>query len=235
VDGALDLLDALTSDPGGSDLPAAKAAWSRGEWDKLAAIDLAPYSRHHPDLPLLSALKAAGHLQLNDLDAAEEHIRRAQSFGCDSRLIALLMLSAVHNTLGRIAALRCDDSRADEHFASAIALGCETRESYLVQHLRTVNELARLQLLPQAIKKVAEEESALRSSVTRIAERDARLRMLSTELELVNHQLALATKKGQLYMQPSPQRSTGKEEPNNHGLHTKWLEQVSPSQLKQDL
>lgn len=132
-------------------LSKAKTNWYFGEWQDLADLNLRELEGH-PDIHILAALKAAGHQQLDDMDNCKKYIRIARQLGCDNQIIARLLLAGVHNSLGKLAALKKDDEKTRAHFSAAVNLRMsgKTQDLKLARHARSVKEIAKLGLLPQA-------------------------------------------------------------------------------------
>lgn len=212
-------------------LPSAKASWYFGEWQDLANIDIEQLS-NHPDVAKLAALKAMGYQQLNDVANCEKYIRIARSLGCENRMLTQLMIAGVHNSLGKLAALQGDDEKTRHHFNAAVDIGDRSQGAKLARHARSVKEIAKLGLLPQAAKLIEEEAELTKSITERPQQQDSRLTILASEMEIVNHQLSLAYEKAQLYRTPEReidgQRVDEKTERDR-------LVTLSPSQLGQDL
>ena len=134
-----------------SSLSSAKANWYFGQWKELTDLNLKEFE-NHPDIHLLAALKAAGHQQLGDMKKCKKYIRIARRLGCDNRLIARLLVAGVHNSLGKLAALRQKNEEARAHFTAAVDLktGGSKKDLHLARHARSVKEMTQLGLLPQA-------------------------------------------------------------------------------------
>ncbi|MDO6691936.1 hypothetical protein Q4574_01510 [Aliiglaciecola sp. 3_MG-2023] len=132
------------------DISTIKENWYFGEWDKLAAIDIEQL-HSHPDIDKLAALKAAGFQQLGDIANCRKYMQIAQSLGCDNVFISRLLISGVHNSLGKIAALKNKKNMVVYHFSHAVNLGSFT-ENRLVKHSRTIRELTNIGLMDQAIE-----------------------------------------------------------------------------------
>ncbi len=132
-------------------LDRARQQWQHGDWESLvdiAEIDLG----HHPDRAKLALLAAAGYQQLDDMDNCKKYVRIARQLGCDNQIIARLLLAGVHNSLGKLAALKKDDEKTRSHFGAAVNLRMsgKTQDLNLARHARSVKEIAKLGLLAQA-------------------------------------------------------------------------------------
>ncbi|MBA1446591.1 MAG: class I SAM-dependent methyltransferase [Chromatiales bacterium] len=170
-------------------LARAKTHWFFGEWQQLAALDMDSL-RTHPDRDRFALLIASAHQQLGDHDKARKYTRVALDWGCPPRVVAQVLIAGVHNTLGRAAGLKQDESRIAHHFeASVAAIG--TRDNALVGHARSVREMARMGLLPQAASLVDHQLPASNRKKRSLHDQENHYKELKTEIELLNHELAL--------------------------------------------
>jgi len=214
-----------------SNLSSAKAHWYFGEWQALVDIDIQAHS-NQPDVEKLAALKAAAYQQLDDIENSKIYFKLAKDLGCDKYLISQLLIAGVHNALGRVAALKQDDERMLSHFTAAVDVGGKSQEAKLEMHARSVKEIAKLGLLPQAAKLLSSKKEQMNLLLSRPSDNNATFKVLSSEVEIINHELMLAYQKSQLY-------SSNEEEVakyNNDGtVNVERLKKLSPSQLGQDL
>lgn len=130
-------------------LERAKTQWLLGEWTALSELNIKAL-RHHPERAHFALLAASAFDQLGDHDNAGKLTRLALEWGCPPQVVAHVLLAGVHNTLGRVAALREDEAGISRHFEAAVALDGNT-DTALVSHARTVREMAGMGLLPQAV------------------------------------------------------------------------------------
>lgn len=219
---------AINSDP--KSLSSAKANWYFGNWEDLINLNLNELAGH-PDFPILAAFKASGFQQLDDLDNCRKYIKIAKDSGCDNKLLATLLLAGVHNTLGRIAALKNDDDKMLQHFKSAVNANV-SKEGKLVYQARSIKELSSVGLLPQAAKLLEQEKNTLNDKSISVKEYDVKIKILETEIEIINHELSLAHQKNQLY---STQGKTESIYLEDGSISVDRLKKLSPSQLGQDL
>ena len=208
----------------------AKANWYFGEWNKLIELDIKQLDKH-PDVAKFAALKAAGYQQENDLANCKKYIQLAKKLGCGERDLAKILIAGVYNTLGRVRALASDDDCALSHFGQAVELDNSDSSKYLARQARSVKELARLGLLPQAAKLIENESKEIKSLKLRTSEYEARQAILDSQIDLINHELSLAHQKSQLYS--SNKRNT--KSVKKKKIDIDRLRQLSPSQLGQDL
>jgi len=170
-------------------LASAKAHWYFGEWQWLTNINLELFI-DHPDLAKLALLKASGFQQLGDMQSCETFLRVAKSKGCDDFSIAKILLAGVHNSLGRISALKHDHPQMQAHFSQAVDAGDRERDTKLAIKARTVKELADLGLLTKA-------ETVLDSQVNLFAKTKHIAKQQDALLNLIRKQqqeLKIATK-----------------------------------------
>ena len=103
-------------------LERAHTQWQFGDWVSLAKLERTTL-QHHPDRAKLALLAAAGHIQLGDTSVARQFTQLAQDWGCSKKLISQVLISGVHNTLGRAAVANGDGQRVLQHFEASFAIG----------------------------------------------------------------------------------------------------------------
>lgn len=225
------IINKMFENPAVVDLSTAKANWYFGEWQALVELDIQALA-NHPDVDKLAALKASAYQQLNDMEQSKTYFKLAKELGCDNYLISQLLIAGVHNSLGKVAALKKDDDKMLMHFDEAVNIGNNSQENKLARQARTVKEISKLGLLPLAAKLLTSEKEELDNLQIRPSEQQAQLKILNSEVEIINHELMLAYKKAQLYS------NIGTTTPvfNDDGsINHDRLKQLSPSQLGQDL
>lgn len=126
-------------------LERAKTQWQFGDWQSLAAIDHNSLE-HHPERAKLALLAAAGHAQLGNTATARQFIGLAEDWGCSKRLIAQILISGVHNSLGLAAANIGQETRALDHFKSSITIGTAGSDTRLLIIARVNQQLSQLNL-----------------------------------------------------------------------------------------
>ena len=171
------ILDSINA----ADLSTIKESWYFGEWDKLAAVDIERL-HSHPEVAKLAALKAAGFQQLGDMDNCRKYAQIAKRLGCDNILLARLLISGVHNSLGRISALHNKKDKVAYHFGQAVNVGTFT-DNRLAKQSRTIRELAKIGLMDQVIKVIddvskdkIEEEVTTQAKLTFLQQELSRLK-----------------------------------------------------------
>lgn len=214
-------------------LARAKRQWFFGEWEELIQVDR-EVLHGHPRRDRLALLVASAHQQLGDTQEARRYSRLALEWGCPPRILAQVLISGVHNTLGCAAALKGDDARRSRHFEAAIgAVGMQDPE--LLVHARSVREMARLGLLSQAMSLV-ERQLENSSNVMDRRRQEAGQTVLRTEVELLRHELSLAQRRGQLNIgRAEGRRSDDVATLSAPSMSREALERLSMSQLGQDL
>lgn len=220
--------DAVVSAPTGSNalanpLGRAQAQWLTGDWHALAATD-AQRAEQHAQRDKLALLVAYALQQIGQHEQAAHFARRAIAWGCNHRLVARLLLSGVHNTLGRIDALRQDDAGLRSHFEQAIAMAGQS-DIAAATHGRALREMADLGLLPQAQALLRDELKSIDDGALRPGVVAARIEMLRSEVGLLQHELSLAQQRHRHFV-----RDDGADMAGDANLR-----QRSTSQLGQDL
>ena len=126
-------------------LERSRTQWQFGDWESLTKIDRDTL-QHHPDRAKLALLAAAGHLQDGESQAARQFTRLAQDWGCSTKLISQIIISGVHNSIGRAAVIGNQQHRALQHFENAIIIGMPGSDSKLLTQARTGEQLQQLGL-----------------------------------------------------------------------------------------
>jgi len=211
------------------DLSTAKANWYFGEWQALVELNIQELA-DHPDVDKLAALKASAYQQLNNMEQSKAYFKLAKELGCDNYLISQLLIAGVHNSLGKVAALNKNDDKMLAHFDAAVNVGGNLQENKLARQARSVKEISKLGLLPQAAKLLTSEKDAIDLLSSRPSVQQAQIKILNNEVELIRGSLSLAHKKQQLYRTNASEKRVKKG-----GNDIKKLKLLSTSQLEQDL
>lgn len=223
-------------------LSRASGQWLIGDWQALAALPLEAIEQH-PERARLSLLVACAHLQTAQRSDAELHLRRALQWGCDAKLAARLLISGVHNSLGRVGALKNDTPSIEQHFRQALAVTADA-DAASAAHSRALREMTSLGLLTQAAGLLTERAGRLDGPTQRPAALGAELSMLRSEVELLQHQLSLALQRQPQALGPAAKSANaangaGPAAPSATGRGVPGLEEAlrsaSVSQLGQDL
>lgn len=128
-------------------LACAQTQWQFGDWDSL--IQLQPQYQpetlqHHPDRVRIILYAAAGHLQIGSAEIGKQLIKQAQSWGASKKHISRMLISGLHNTLGRAQATQGQEQAALQHFESSID-ACEShRATELITSARARTQLEQI-------------------------------------------------------------------------------------------
>jgi hypothetical protein len=126
-------------------LERSRTQWQFGDWASLAKLDRDTL-QHHPDRAKLALLAAAGHQGLGNAAEARQHTRLAIDWGCSKKLVTQILISGVHNTLGRAAAVSGQEQRAHKHFQASIEAGAPSSAVGLLTQARVSHQLEQLGL-----------------------------------------------------------------------------------------
>lgn len=126
-------------------LERSRTQWQFGDWISLTAIPRDTL-QHHPDRAKLALLAAAGHSAQGNTAVAHQFARLAIDWGCSKRLVSQILISGVHNSLGRAAAIGNLPQRAQQHFDKAIAIGTPGSDAKLLTHARIGEQFNQLGL-----------------------------------------------------------------------------------------
>ena len=173
-------------------LESSRTKWQYGEWRDLAEIPLDSLEEH-PDRAKIALLIGAAKAQLGEIPAARSLLRQAHVWGCRRELIARVLTSVVHNSLGRIAVCLEDDQGAASHFEAALTLVEPRADAPLLARTRRVRETARMGLLPDAAHLIGEDLAAVDAAPIDHA---ARLEAMRVEFNLLNREIAHMTPRG---------------------------------------
>lgn len=116
--------DAMIDDASERDaglLARSRKQWQLGNWSQLTHLTVRQIETH-PDRAVLALLAAAGLAQTGELESARDYARLSLRWGCDRYLVGTVLISGVHNTLGKMANLFGSDALALEHFGRAVRL-----------------------------------------------------------------------------------------------------------------
>lgn len=167
-------------------LESSRTKWQYGEWRDLASIPLESLEEH-PDRAKIALLIGAAKAHLGEIPAARALLRQARDWGCRRELIARVLASAIHNSLGRIAVCLNDDEGASSHFEAALTLVEPRADAPLLARTRRVRETARMGLLPDAANLIGEDLAAMEDAPIDHASRLASMRV---EFNFLNREIA---------------------------------------------
>ena len=103
-------------------LDRARTQWQFGDWLALAQLS-EEQIQYHPDRAKLALLSASGRQQAGDAAEGKRYMRLAMDWGCNPRLVKQILISGMHNSLGRAAAILGQEQQAFKHFEAAIDTG----------------------------------------------------------------------------------------------------------------
>ena len=210
-----------------------KTQWFFGEWEKLAEFDLKSM-KLHPERARIALLVASAHDQLGHSDETKKFARLALHWGCPPLLVSKILIAGVHNTLGKAYSIKRDDKQALKHFKHALRIATSNNTDLeSISYTRSVRELSRLGLLPQAADILGNEIKNTYNNNQRPHLQNARLKVLETELELLRSELSLSLQRNQLYQRNLISKIEDKIQPDNS--ITSRVKQLSVSQLGQDI
>lgn len=173
-------------------LESSRTKWQYGEWRDLASIPLESLE-DHPDRAKVALLVGAAKAHLGEIPAARTLLRQAREWGCRRELIARVLTSAIHNSLGRIAVCLEDDEGASRHFEEALTLVEPRADAPLLARTRRVRETARMGFLPDAANLIGEDLAAIDDAPIDHADR---LEAMRVEFTLLNREIAHMTPQG---------------------------------------
>lgn len=118
--------------------------WKLGDWASLSKIQLSDLAAH-PDRTQIALLVAVAYEQQNQFSKARAFIQSAEKWGATKQQIAKILISGVHNTLGRARLTSGDNTEATNHFA--LSLPNEISEDTKRQQLADVRMAHQQKLL----------------------------------------------------------------------------------------
>ena len=142
-------------------LERARTQWQFGQWHALAALDPDAID-HHPDRAKLALLAATGLAQRGQPAEARQMAYKAVDWGVDRELVKRLLLSGMHNSLARAAALAGQDKRVRRHFEDALNVGTPGAAAPMAVRARAETELTQIgldQALPRLIPAAAQPDA----------------------------------------------------------------------------
>jgi hypothetical protein len=120
-----------------------RTQWHFGDWATLASLQRETI-QNHPQRAKLALLAAAGRLQTGTDTEAREYIALAKEWGCTKTLISQVLISGVHNSLGRAASVMGDHARALEHFGASVATATPGNDAVLLTQARYSEQVKHL-------------------------------------------------------------------------------------------
>lgn len=116
-------------------LEKARVQWQFGDWESLSKIDLNAI-QHHPERAKLLLLVSAARIQAGNIAGAKQFLRMAKDWGVNKQLLLRILLSGVHNSLGRAKFIQGEKTEALKHFESAISIGTPGTDAKLIADAR---------------------------------------------------------------------------------------------------
>lgn len=126
-------------------LAALRKDWELGRWERLAAVD--PDAFNDPRTIQSAALiVAVANQQLGDHKQVRDLINRALSAGASRALAVSVLVSGVHNLLGRARSVGGDRGAAETQFRHSVAIGTDPGRRPLVAAARAGEQALQLGL-----------------------------------------------------------------------------------------
>jgi hypothetical protein len=125
-------------------LERARTQWQFGDWAALARLPADEVQRH-PERARLALMLATARAQLGDPQGQRDWALKAKDWGCPPRLMAQVLASGVHNSLGRAAAVAGRQEQAITHFERAIQAGAPGSDMRQLRTARITEQLKQLQ------------------------------------------------------------------------------------------
>ena len=122
-----------------------KSLWQFGDWEKLSELSYS-FIESQRYRALIALYVAAAHIQLDNLDRGQRFIFYAQAWGFSKRRLAEILISGVHNTLGRAASLVNQADRAQKHYKCSLRIGTGGWTSDLIPQARAYEQSIQLGL-----------------------------------------------------------------------------------------
>lgn len=113
-----------------------RVQWQFGDWENLAKLDL-NVIQHHPERAKLLLLVSAARIQIGNFVGAKQYLRIAKDWGVNRQLMLRILLSGVHNSLGRALFIKGQCSEALKHFETAISVGTPGTDAKLIADARS--------------------------------------------------------------------------------------------------
>jgi hypothetical protein len=120
-----------------------RTQWHFGDWASLAQLQREAI-HNHPDRAHLALMAAAGRLQTGADMQAREYIALAQEWGCSKVHLSQVLISGVHNSLGRAASVLGDPNRALDHYCASLHAAAPGDDARLLTHARESEQLFQL-------------------------------------------------------------------------------------------
>lgn len=140
-----------------------RTKWQHGDWPALAAL-AERQIENDADRGKVAILVASAHGQMGAPEKARHFAQLALDWGCARKIVLRLLLSSVHNSLGRMTIGLNRPGEARRHFNEAISLGDPRADTELLARTRQIRETARAGFLSQAAETVEQELRKVRET-----------------------------------------------------------------------
>lgn len=221
------------------ELEQAKTFWLFGKWEQLVAMDSEKIPQHS-NRKELALLLATAYQQLGQHKNASNYINLALKWGCDKRLAAKFLIAGVYNTLGCAYILKQNKKKTNSCFQESVKIGVKKGELKVISQSRTVQEVTKRGLLPDLANLIGDSLNAIKHNNYRPGEMKSKIKILETEIGLLNQELTLAQQRLQIY--PHKEINTGtnastafSSNVNDFSSKVEDIERLSVSQLGQDI
>lgn len=122
--------------------------WHIGDWEYLAEIGTEDIVQH-PKKCQMAMFKAAALFQQGAVDIASIWANQAMGWGGDAKMLARIMLSGSHNSLGRCALLTGKAPQAQTHIKEAMRIGCMELDEVLLYPARLMQQKKQISASPK--------------------------------------------------------------------------------------
>lgn len=118
--------------------------WLLGDWERLSQLSR-EIIQNHPDRAELALYIAAGRIQLKRDPDALYFIQLARNWGVRKKLVGQILVSGLHNTIGRAALINNQTERGLQHFKSAISIGTQTHHGQQLTKALIISQMRQLE------------------------------------------------------------------------------------------
>ena len=216
---------ASTSQDGGTLLSETRSGWATGIWDHLDSLT-APQVAEDGDRDKIALLIATAAMQTGATARAKEFLTLSLKWGCPQEAVNRLLVASMELSLARsyVAAGALDTAKG--MYLNSLEHIFGQQEAKRLTQIHLVSDLAKYGMFDDATNEVVVGHSKLHTA-SNPTDYKARSTIIDTQIELINHNLALDKQRridSQLAeTNPSPSNQLGR------------LSQKSTSQLGQDL
>lgn len=134
--GAATMQESSNAQANPSVLAQCRVWWLLGDWDALLAITPTELESH-ADRAEIALYLAAAQLQKNGNKKVAMHlVQQAVAWGCNKDKIRRILISGVHNSLGRATHIAGSTSRSSQHFEHALAVASPVSDTEFLSEVR---------------------------------------------------------------------------------------------------